>query len=87
MKLNFRVHGSGDESVGIWPSEAVITVDDNFRDSEREDSIKQWKELLRDYYDIPESRCRHYEGVWTEEEYNKILDDEYAEMKSQEVKQ
>lgn len=80
MKLKFVVYGGGDPSVGIFPIEATITIEDNYADSEREESIKEWKELLRDYYDLPEKFCRNFEGVWTEEEYQKMIDAENREM-------
>ena len=82
MKLKFHVYGGADESVGIWASEATITIEDNFSDGggQRADAIKDWKEILRDYYDLPEKHCRHFEGVWTEEEYAKMLEDERKEM-------
>ena len=78
MKLKFHVYGGGDPSVGIWPTEATIVIEDNFADrvpEEREEAVKQWKDLLRDYYDLP-IRSRGYDGIWTEEEHAKMMEDE-----------
>jgi len=72
MKLKFHVYGGGDWSVGIADTEATVTIEDNFGESEREDCIKEWKEWLRNYYDLPK-HARYYEGIWTEEEYQKML--------------
>ena len=78
MKLKFHVYGGGDPSVGIWPTEATIIIEDNFGESARGDCVKEWKEILHDHYDL--GKCRHYEGVWTEEEYQKMIEEERKEM-------
>ena len=54
MKETFHIFGGGDQSVGVWPTQATIIIDDNFSDFKDEqyyELIKQWKEFLHDYYD------------------------------------
>lgn len=49
MKTTFYIHSEGDWSVGIPDTEAIVTIEDNFRDCP--EAIEEWKELLADQYD------------------------------------
>ena len=50
-QMGFKVVGGGDSSVGIPNWDVSVIIDGNERDVD-EDSIKQWKEFLREYYDV-----------------------------------
>jgi hypothetical protein len=68
-KETFIIFGGGDSSVGIPPTEATITIDDNFIDYD-EDMIKQWKEFLYDFYDNGKIT------ILTSKEYEKYCENE-----------
>ena len=71
MKITFIAHGNNDPSVGWFPTDAKITVEDDF-DADA-DLITEWKEAIASIYEIPLNE-RSSEGVWTEEEYEKIME-------------
>ncbi len=80
-KMVFHVHGYGDHSVGIWDTEATVTIEDNFTEL---DKVQQ--ELMRDYlyefYDIPKGRGT----VLTQEQYEKEQEAErkhYGDMRTE----
>jgi len=76
MKETFHIFGGGDNSVGIPPTEATITIDDNFSDFKDEqyfDLIKQWKKILFDFYDNGNIT------ILTDEEFDKAcLEEQYV---------
>ncbi len=68
MKITFIVNGIGDTSVGIFPAQAKITIEDNYGDTS--DNVEEWRECLANMYDEP-MKCVH-----TKEEWDEILEDE-----------
>jgi hypothetical protein len=69
MKETFHIFGGGDRSVGIWPTEATITVEDNYTDYDK-DMVEEWKEFLYDFYDNGNIT------ILTDDEYKEYLKQE-----------
>jgi len=62
----YYVHGGGDSDVGIGNIESKITIDDNGMQEDDEVQIKNTKEFLSEYYDVP-INCVYTEKEWEEE--------------------
>ncbi len=76
MIEKFHIYNSGDPSVGIWPFEATITIEEPTRNSILNiDEIEQIKDFFYEFYDIPKNRlnCGH---VLINEEFIKMQDSE-----------
>lgn len=70
-KMVFKVDGGGDSSVGIWDTHATVTIEDNYREIDKE-QLELFREFLREFYDIP----KHMGSVLTLEEWNEREDAE-----------
>lgn len=81
MKAVFKVDGGGDMSVGIPDTHATITIEDNYKDVDK-DQMELFREFLREWYDIP----KHMGSILTFEEWEKQQAEEdkyYEEMKKE----
>ncbi|MBW2997991.1 hypothetical protein KY321_00490 [Candidatus Woesearchaeota archaeon] len=66
--MKFYINGGGDSSVGIPMTESTIEIKDNYEwDYEM---IKMFKDFINEFYDNGKLE------IYTEEEYNKVLEEE-----------
>lgn len=62
--MKFYITGGGDRSVGIWPTEEVVTFEGNIQFDK--DTIEQVRQMLKEFDDNGAS-------VLTEDEYDLMM--------------
>ena len=60
-KLKFHIHSPGDRSVGLWPLNATVTIEDNVIWDK--DDVQEFKKFYADMYDT------RVDNVLTEREF------------------
>ena len=63
--MKFFIQGGGDSNVGMFPTDSIITIEDNYNWDE--DMIKEFKKLIIEFYD----NDLEMRNIFTEEEWKK----------------